>query len=300
MTQEMDDTCLEAVTEERTSQERRSGWHPDVPSPLDYTSRTPGVAHLLHQLPVSTHGDVRSVDLREYFPAVPIDTQHLASTPAACLAIVEYFLGRTLGEGESHSITFLEKVARNISGVSRSSSLGIRTTLKAIRKFGVVAQEYWPCTPNYRHAEPTAFAYAVAKPIEGFAYFRVTGYQNDGHIQLRLIRSFLQAGFPLVFGTPLPDREGDAGFIPYVSSLFTSEQGQAFVAVGYDDSRYRRGALLIRTNWGPMWGEASYAWLPYDYVLGGLAINFWTSIAPAWVASGELSRPTIIESEPVH
>lgn len=292
MTPESNDACLEIDAEDRIASERRSGWHPDVPSPLDYTSRSPDVANLLNQLPTHSHQDATSVDLREYFPAAPANTQHLASTPAACLALVEYFQGRTMGEGDSYSTMFLEKVTRNMSGASRSASLGIRTTLKAMRKFGVVPQEYWPCTANYRHTEPTAFVYAVSKTLEGFVYFRVDGFRNDGHHQLQSIRAFLQAGFPLVFGTPLPDREGDQGYIPYVNSLFTSEQGQTFVAVGYDNNRYRRGALLVRTNWGQMWGESCYGWLPYDYILGGLAINFWTVLAPSWVASGELFRPS--------
>jgi C1A family cysteine protease len=67
------------------------------------------------------------------------------------------------------------------------------------------------------------------------------------------------------------------------------------LAVGYDDRWLRgsRGALLVRSSWGPAWGEAGYGWLPYAYVEERLAIDFWTLVHDDWIASGEFDVPDI-------
>ena len=46
------------------------------------------------------------------------------------------------------------------------------------------------------------------------------------------------------------------------------------------------GALLIRDSWGTGWGDAGYGWLPYEYVLKGLAEDFWSILKKEWVDTG--------------
>ncbi|NTV92425.1 MAG: cysteine protease, partial [Chlorobiaceae bacterium] len=76
------------------------------------------------------------------------------------------------------------------------------------------------------------------------------------------------------------------------ASLEHASWGHAIMVVGYDDekkvvntncAKATTGALLIRNSWGTGWGEEGYGWLPYDYVLKGLALDFWSIINMEWV-----------------
>lgn len=82
------------------------------------------------------------------------------------------------------------------------------------------------------------------------------------------------------------------GGIPYPCPGEKAKWGHAIVTVGYDDNqkiknlkcvKETKGALLIRNYWGPSWGDKGYGWLPYDYVLNKLALDFWSLLRMDWV-----------------
>jgi C1A family cysteine protease len=87
----------------------------------------------------------------------------------------------------------------------------------------------------------------------------------------------------------------DEGKIPFPSETDKVEGGHAVVAVGYDDEIIvkningdiqTKGALLIRNSWGQDWGNKGYGWLPYEYILRGLAVDWWTILENEWIDTG--------------
>jgi len=87
---------------------------------------------------------------------------------------------------------------------------------------------------------------------------------------------------------------GATGKIPSPARGESVLGGHAVLAVGYDDSlpigsgdNEKVGAFLIRNSWGESWGERGYGWLPYEYVLGGLAEDWWCLVKAEWIDTGQ-------------
>lgn len=113
------------------------------------------------------------------------------------------------------------------------------------------------------------------------------------------IKTYLAAGLPSMFGFTVYSsyRQADhTGKLPMPTAGEKIVGGHAVDAVGYDDGMKIKntnpgavettGALLIRNSWGTGWGTAGYGWLPYDYVLKGLAVDWWSLLKNGWVDTG--------------
>ena len=61
-----------------------------------------------------------------------------------------------------------------------------------------------------------------------------------------------------------------------VAKIFAGREGPARAG-------RRRGA-------GAGWGENGYGWLPYEYVLKGLADDFWSILKKEWLDTGEFAE----------
>jgi C1A family cysteine protease len=116
---------------------------------------------------------------------------------------------------------------------------------------------------------------------------------------LERLKASLAAGHPAMFGFTVyssVDQAEATGRIPVPFGRERIEGGHAVVALGYDDAleianasggEPARGALLVRNSWGRSWGEKGYGWLPYAYVLRGLAEDFWSVLKKDWIDTGE-------------
>lgn len=282
-----------------------TGWLPPLPDLRDYTDEKPEIAAMVKKLGLPRGENLKAmpdtVDLRAW--CSPIENQGgLGSCTAnAAVGVVEYFQSRAFSKYIDGSRLFVYKTTRNLMQVTGDTGAWLRNTMGALALCGVPAEKYWPYTdaaPAFDN-EPASFVYAVADNYEALRYFchDPLGANVPGGTVLADVKKFLAAGIPSMFGFwgfPSFDSSDVKGGIPYPCPGEQAQWGHAIVAVGYDDrkkikntqcNKKTTGALLIRNSWGTAWGDQGYGWLPYEYVLNKLALDFWSLLSMEWIDS---------------
>jgi C1A family cysteine protease len=298
----------------RINREKYStGWLRPLPDMRDYTEESKQVAAIIKALKsrkkskgaVSKTGRTlpSSVDLSPWCPDIEQQGDLGSCTTHAAVGIVEYFQIRAFKEYTDGSRLFVYKATRNIMGVTGDTGAYLRTTMKALAHCGVPPEEYWPYTdkdPDF-DIEPSAFIYALADDYQALNYFRhdPPGTNVTPQAVLDKVKSYLADGIPSMFGFdgfPSFDYSDVPGGIPLPGPFEHFCWGHAVVAIGYDDGikitnllngNSTTGALKIRNSWGLNWGDKGYGWLPYQYVLAGLASDFWSLLKMDWIDSGQ-------------
>ncbi len=269
----------------------------DLPDFRDYTLATPEVKEILAKskpLKAAKKALPAQIDLRTW--CSPIESQgSLGScTAQAGVGLLEYFQRRAFGKHLDGSRLFLYKATRQLLGWAFYGDTGafMRTTMKAMVLFGVPPEDYWPYDIDRFNEDPSAFCFAYAQNYKTIRYFRLDPPGMKGKETLENVKTLLAADIPAMFGfvvfSSMPRVGEGTGDIPYPLPGDALEGGHAMVAVGFDDERQigdHTGALLVRNSWSTDWGEQGYGWLPYSYVLSGLAYDFWSLVQAEFVDS---------------
>lgn len=275
------------------------GWLRELPDIRDYTINTPAIKSLLSKA-VLPKAAPTSVDLRQWCPPIEDQLNLGSCTANAGVGIFEYFEKKATNSYIDASRLFLYKTTRNLMGVKGDTGAYLRTTAAAMLLFGIPPEKYYQYIIAKFDEEPSAFLYAFAENYKALLYYR---YDPPGTAKAALLASIknnLAVGLPSMFGFTVYSsitQASASGEIPYPSSGEKVLGGHAIDAVGYDDAKVitnannkksTKGALLIRNSWGTSWGAKGYGWLPYDYVLNGLATDWWSLLKADWVNTGAL------------
>lgn len=290
------------------------GWLPDYPDFRDFSpeldtlpprlkerGQTKSIRAMLSQAGVTKPAAKLPprVDWRQFCSPVEDQGPLGSCTAHAGVAMVEYFERRAFGRHLDASRLFLYKTTRNLLHWQGDTGAFLRTTMGALVLFGVPPEEYWPYRVEDFDLEPPAFCYAFAQSYQAISYYRLSPPGASGREVLQRVKTFLTAGLPAMFGFSVFSSHTQAeedGRIPFPQPGEKLLGGHAVMAVGYDDALTIKnlpggpettGALLIRNSWGTSWGEEGYGWLPYEYVLRGLATDWWSLLKNEWIDTGQ-------------
>ena len=312
-----------------TGQYTGTGWIPPMYDPRDYTADHDEIAAIREKLHAKLSKNrprafaavvaraaapPASVDLRPWCSPIENQGQLGSCTANAAAGVIEYFERRSSGKFLDASRLFIYKATRNMLGVTGDTGAWLRNTMAALVSCGAAPERYWPYTdqsPDF-DVEPSPFVYAVANDYKAVKYFCHDPWNTVPNLQasLKSVKDYLVMGIPSMFGFfgyPSFDSSNQPGHIPFPTAqeltpgpLGHPSFGHAIVAVGYDDQKQitnpvngvtKTGAFLIRNSWGTTWGDKGYGWMPYEYLLKGVALDFWSLISLSWIDLDQFYAP---------
>ena len=241
-----------------------------------------------------------AASLRPYFS--PIEDQGAlgSCTANAGVGLVEYFERRAFGKHVDASRLFLYKTTRDLLHWTGDTGAYLRSTMQALVLFGVPPEEYCRYVIANFDIEPSAFCYAFAANYQTLTYYRYDPPSTPKPTLLNRIKTNIAAGLPSMFGftvySSYSQTNSNGGAFPFPTAGENVAGGHAVVAMGYDDGKQitnaspggptTTGALQIRNSWGTGWGDGGYGWLPFEYVLRGLAVDWWSLLKQEWIDTG--------------
>jgi C1A family cysteine protease len=190
-----------------------------------------------------------------------------------------------LGEQIDYSRLWLYYQARALEGsVDYDAGAEVRDIFKAANKVGVLLEKDWPYDIETFADTPTQEQNDAALKHILLSYYAIKD-GDLGSVQQCLVGSETLAPHPVCFGCPVYEAINNPPYyanrkkhiIPMPRANEAPEGGHCMDIIGYDN---RDQTMKVRNSWGPAWGDAGEAWIPYEY-FRKLCTDLWVSIVEA-------------------
>jgi uncharacterized protein (TIGR02594 family) len=259
---------------------RRFGWKPDLPdyrdhlfsAPMRALQNLPPMVSLTPEFEIYDQGEIGSCTANALAGAIQFDRLKNGQAP-------DFVPSRLF-------IYYNERVVENDVGLDGGAYL--RDGIKILNQLGVCPETSWPydSTPAAYDGGPfPAGSPPATQPpdrcFEEALKYSITSYQRLTPT-LAQLQGCLASGYPFVFGFSVYSSWYDQDPRPATISLPGDNDnqvgGHAVLCVGYDNATL---LFKIRNSWGPTAGDRGYFYMPYSYLTGGLASDFWVINAVA-------------------
>jgi lysozyme family protein len=255
---------------------RRFGWKPDLPdfrdhlysAPVGTLQSLPPIVNLTPEFEIYDQGEIGSCTANALAGAIQFDRLKNKQSP-------DFIPSRLF-------VYFNERVVEN--DVALDGGAYLRDGIKTLSQLGVCTETSWPYdaslpAPYDGGPFPAGSRPAAQPPDQCYTealQYRITTYQRLTPT-LAQLQGCLASGYPFVFGFSIYSSWYDQDPRPKTISLPTGAGdsqvgGHAVLCVGYDNET---SLFKIRNSWGPTAGESGYFYMPYSYLTGGLASDFW-------------------------
>ena len=286
-----------------------TGWRSESPDDADLHPNHPWVTKLLNATGID---QVRSrlpasVDLRPWCSPVEFQGYYNTCSAHVIAGMLEFFELRATGRYVPASRLFLYQVALKLLQEEGDPGAYLRQMMGVLVMFGVPPEKYWPylntkVKDDPRLARPPdAFSFACARDCTALRYHRLDPQGQPPAEVLVEMKAHLAVKLPVSLGFPLYldclEQAATCGMFPAPTANDQKVGAHAVLLVGYDDQlkisntseggTETVGAFLLKNSWKATWGDKGYGWLPYSYVLTGLAKDVWTMLSAAWVETGQ-------------
>lgn len=243
-----------------------TGWLPDVPDHRDLLAVTSPTILVDSGVP-------EKMDHRSLCSSIEDQGELGSCTAHAGVGALEFYEKSDKGKYSNYARLFLYKKTRDISNLKGDTGASLRQTMKAMAKYGICREKFWPYRVSTFENAPTNIQLADAALHQTLKYYRLDAADKTQF--LRNIKRCLMNGNAAVIGFSCFDKslEGadDSGFIKFPEKSDSFAGGHAVLIVGYT-----KDSLIIKNSWGRWWGDNGYGYLSNDYILGGLAQDCWS------------------------
>ena len=269
----------------------RYGWNPDVPDHRDY--QYSDLRKKIDEENIIASDDINPI--REYKIST-IDSTQIPTPPPSSFVDLrstdspifdQGALGSCTGNALVGALQFLEKkdnvpyielsrlfiyydqrVIENTINID--SGAQIRNGIKTLAKLGVCSETCWPYDIGKFAVQPGHNCYKEAANHIILTYYRINALDEMKHC--------IDNGYPFVFGFSVyssfeSEEVANTGIVNIPTADESLLEGQAAMAVGYDDNTQR---FLVRNSRGVNWGQQGYFTIPYAYLENrNLSDDFW-------------------------